>query len=801
MKVSFQWLKDYIAFPFTPSALAEKLTHMGLEVEKLSELKASFKDVILARIASLRPHPQSDHLTVCTVHDGRRDYTVVCGAPNLKVDERVAFAREGATLPVTGKISTEHFQGVLSEGMLCSEKELGLSDDAAGILILNSPLPLGIPLEDALALQDWVLEINITPNRSDCLCMMGIAREISALTGQPLRPPLPERRDGNTGEGGGTTVTLERPDLCPRYVAQIIFGVKIAPSPFWMRRRLAAVDVRSINNIVDVTNYVMLEMGQPLHAFDLDRLAEKRIVVRTADRGETFTTLDGTGRTLPEETLMICDGQKPVALAGIMGGLNSEVQMATHDILLESAYFDPMGIRRTSKQIGLSTEASLRFERGIDPDGCLRAAHRAAALMVELAGGTMAPAAVDNYPQKIEAANVFLRGQRVNRILGTVLPPRQIEGYLQKFHLQVETKNTDTFQVGIPTYRVDLKREIDLIEEVARLHGYHRIPVTLPSGRVSAEKKTKMQRAAARTKSLLVACGFWEIINYSFIAPKALQDLKLFPSDKRAKALRIHNPLSDEQSLMRTTLIPGLLQVARHNAYRQNLDLRLFELGRVFFPAEDQKLPEEVEVLSGLLSGFREEDSWSKPKAQCDFFDLKGSLETLFDGLVVSGYRFPALPDETFFHPGRACRLEANGRVLGSMGELHPDVRKTWELDQPIFLFEINFQNLVASIEEHRVFKFLPRFPAILRDLALIVDEKISAGELLQTLWEANNGLISEIKLFDLYQGKPVPPGKKSLAFRLKYQAEDRTLTDREVNQLHRKVTDFLIERCGGILR
>lgn len=762
MKVSFQWLKDYIEFPLTPPELAENLTHMGLEVEKLSELQPSFQRVVVARIVSLHRHPQSDHLTVCAVHDGGRNYSVVCGAPNLKVDERVALALEGSTLPVAGKISREYFQGVLSEGMLCSEKELGLSDDAEGIMILDPNLPLGVPLESTVGLQDWILELNITPNRSDCLCIMGIAREISAITGQPLRYPSAKKMNGRTGEGAGTTVTLDRPDLCPRYVAQIILGVKIAPSPFWMRRRLEVVGVRSINNIVDVTNYVMLEMGQPLHAFDLDRLAEKRIVVRTAALGEKFITLDGMERALPEEALMICDGQKPVALAGIMGGLNSEVQMASQNILLESAYFDPMGIRRTSKRIGLSTEASLRFERGIDPNGSLRAANRAAALMVALAGGTMAREAVDNYPRKIEPQNIFLRGQRVNRILGTAIAPQQIQSYLQNFHLQVEAKSSDTFQVLIPTCRVDLQREIDLIEEVARLHGYHRIPVTLPSGRVSAEKKTKMQRAAARARNLLIGCGFWEIINYSFISPKALQDLKLFPPDKRTKALRIHNPLSDDQSIMRTTLIPGLLQVARYNAHRQNLDLKLFELGRAFFPREDQELPEEVEVLSGLLSGFREEEAWSKPKAECDLFDLKGTLERLLDGLGVSGCHFLALQDEPFLHPGKACRLEVNGKVLGGMGELQPDMRKTWELDQPIFIFEINFQALAEEIKEHRVFRPLARFPAIIRDLALIIDEKIPAGALLQTLWEANNGLISEVKLFDLYQGKPVPPGKRA---------------------------------------
>ncbi|MFH1758869.1 MAG: phenylalanine--tRNA ligase subunit beta [Pseudomonadota bacterium] len=801
MKVSFQWLKDYIEFSLTPPELAETLTHIGLEVENLNEWQPVFQGIIVARMVSIHRHPQSDHLSICTVNDGQRDYSVVCGAPNLKVGERVALALEGSVLPDGGKISRSYFHGVLSEGMLCSEKELGLSEDAAGIMVLDPNLPLGVPLEKAAGLQDWVLDVNITPNRADCLCLLGVAREVSALTGKPLRYPSPKEMDGKVDEGSGTTVTLERPDLCPRYVAQLILGVKIAPSPFWMRRRLEAVGVRSINNIVDVTNYVMLEMGQPLHAFDLDRLAEKRIVVRTAAPGEKFTTLDGMERTLPKEALMICDGKKPVALAGIMGGLNSEVQTESKNILLESAYFDPMGIRRTCKRISLATEASLRFERGIDPNGSLRAANRAAALMAELAGGKMAREAADNYPCKIEPQNIFLRAQRVNKILGTAIAPQKIQSYLQNFHLQVESENSDTFRVMIPTYRVDLQREIDLVEEVARLHGYLRIPVTLPSGRVSAEKKTKMRRAAERARDLFIACGFREVITYSFISPQALQDMKLFPPDKRAQALRIHNPLSEDQSVMRTTLIPGLLQVARNNIHRQNLDLKLFELGRVFSPRDDQELPEEIETLSGFLAGLREEESWSKPKAECDFFDLKGTLETLLDGLGVSGYRFLALQDEPFFQAGKSCQVEMNGKVLGEMGELHPDVSETWELGQQIFIFELNFQALAEEAEARQFFKPLARFPAIIRDLALVVDEKIAAGDILQTLWEADNGLITEIKLFDLYRGKPVPPGRKSLAFRLKYQEEDRTLTDREVNQLHQKVADLLVERYGGTLR
>ena len=801
MKISLQWIKDYVEVPLSPFELADALTQSGLEVENLSQWKPAFSRVVVAQLGSFRAHPQSSHLFICTVNDGQRDYSVVCGAPNLHVGERVALAQEGATLPVGLRIEKALFQGILSEGMLCSEKELGLSDESAGIMLLDPNLPLGIPLERALPLEDWIFDLNITPNRADCLCILGVAREVAALTGQSLRYPLEKKNEGMIDADRQTSVIIERPDLCPRYVAKLIFGVKISPAPFWMRRRLQAVGVRSINNIVDATNYVMLELGQPLHAFDFDRLEERGIVVRPANPGECFTTLDGVMRSLPEESLMICDRKKPVALAGIMGGLNSEVQAETTNILLESAYFDPMGIRRTSKQIGLATEASLRFERGIDPNGCLRAADRAASLMAELGGGTLARGAVDNYPRRIEPSMISLRVSRVNNILGTSIHGREVQKYLENLQLQVAQQETDTLRVTAPTFRVDLQREIDLIEEVARLQGFDRIPVTLPSGKVAANRKTKMQRAADRARSLLAASGFWEVITYSFMSPQMLQALKLSSSDKRARPLRIHNPLGEEQSFMRTTLIPGLLQAARNNVHRQNLDVKLFEQGRVFLPQAGQDLPEEVESISGLLSGLREEETWSKPKAECDFFDLKGVLETLFDGLGISGYRFLLERGEPFLHPGKACRVEVNEQSLGVMGEAHPDVEEAFEIRQKIFLFELNFQRLTENINESRFFKPLPRFPAVTRDLALIVDEKIAASELLHTLWQANAGLIADIKIFDLYRGKPIPPGKKSLAFRLKYQREDRTLTDAEVNESHEKIIELVGTRHGAILR
>ncbi len=801
MKISLEWLKDFVNVALPAEKLADLLTHSGLEVESLTEWKPAFQGVIAARLDSFRPLPQSDHLSLCSVHDGKREYSVVCGAPNLEAGERVALAREGALLPGGVKIGRTQFHGVTSEGMLCSEKELGLSEEGSGIMFLDRNVSPGTSLDQVLPLQDWVLDINITPNRSDCLCVLGIAREVAALTGSALRFPAEERIEQEPAAEALTSVRIENPDLCPRYVAKLILGVRIGPSPFWMRRRLEASGVRAINNIVDVTNYVMLEMGQPLHAFDFHRLEEKRIVVRTVPPGYVFTTLDGTERRMPQDALMICDGKKPVALAGIMGGLNSEVEADTTDILLESAYFDPMGIRRTSKRLGQGTEASIRFERGIDPNGCLGAAERAAFLMKDLGGGGVARGAVDAYPRKISPLQLPLRVGRTNQILGTSIGRKEIQTYLRNLHLEVRESGPDSFQVTAPTYRVDLTREIDLIEEVARLHGFHRIPVTLPSGRVAPESKTRMQKGIERARALMTGFGFWEVITYSFISPQVLKDLGIPPEDKRANPFRIQNPLSEDQAVMRTTLIPGLLYTARSNIHRQNLDLKLYELGRVFFPRKAEELPEEVENLGGILCGMRDEESWAKGKAECDFFDLKGTLEGIFDGLGVEGVQFLPDPQIPFLHAGKAGRIIVEGEEFGIMGEVNPQVREVFDLRAKVFLFELNFQKVVARMSERRAFTPLPRYPAVTRDLAVVVDDAVAAGDLLRTLWQANEGWIKEIRLFDLYQGKPIPSGKKSLAFRLIYQKEDRTLTDREVNEFHQKLVELLAREYKGALR
>lgn len=801
MKVSYQWLKEFVNVSISPHELADLLTNAGLEVENVEECRGNFKRVVVGEIINLQTHPRSERLFLCAVNDGQKIYKIVCGAPNTQKGKKVALALPGAILPTTGTIKPVEIQGILSEGMLCSEMELGLSDEAAGIMILDDHFALGLPLEKALDLNDWILDVNVTPNRADCLCIVGIAREVAALTKQPMVFPREDKKEIKESSETQTTVIIERPDLCPRYVAKLILNVKIAPSPFWMRRRLTALGVRAINNIVDVTNYVMLELGQPLHAFDFDLLEERRIVVRTANPGETFTTLDGVERIMPAEALMICDGRKPVALAGIMGGLNSEVKAETRNILLESAYFDPMGIRRTAKRVGLNTEASLRFERGIDPNGSLKAAERAAYLMAKLAGGTIVKEAVDNYPKKIEPRKILLRANRVNQILGTALSAGEIHQHLEDLTLKVEAINSEKFEVTVPTFRVDIEREIDLIEEVARLYGYRQIPITLPLGRVGPERRGKTEKLAHKARAILTACGFFEMINYSFLSPQVLKKLNLITSDPRCNLLMIKNPLSEDQAAMRTTLLPGILQTTRHNFNRQNFNLKLFEMGRVFFPRKGEELPEEVEMLAGVISGLREEESWYKPAEECDFYDLKGALELLLEGLGVKEYNFRPGANEPFLHPTKSAQIVANEKLLGILGELHPDTQGAFDLNQPVYIFEMNFSLLQELTAEKRVFQPLPRFPAIFRDLSFMVEEKILAGDLKRAIWEGGQGLVKEVRIFDLYRGKPIPPGKKSLAFRIKYQHAERTLTDEEINELHQKIIALLKERFGGELR
>jgi phenylalanyl-tRNA synthetase beta chain len=640
MKVSLNWLKDYVEIRIEIKEMINLLTMAGLEVEEAISTGEGFEKIIVAEIGSIRKHPNADRLSLVEARTGKESLAIVCGATNIREGQRVPLALVGARLPNGVEIKKSKIRGVTSEGMLCSEIELGLGQEATGIMILSPSVPLGINFGEAVGLKDTILDISITPNRPDCLCVMGVAREVAALTHQRMRYPLVSLPETGETIHQKTSVTLLDPDLCPRYVARMIEGVKIGPSPSWMKDRLEKVGIRSINSVVDVTNFVMMECGQPLHAFDFELLEEGRIVVRRAQEGEEFITLDGVKRTLDGEMLMICDGVKPVAIAGVMGGLNSEIKEDTKIVLLESAYFNPLGNRRASKKLGLETEAAYRFGRGIDYGGCLFAANRAAQLIQELAGGKVVEGVVDAYPKRIQPSSIRLSVPRIDQVLGTEISVKQVRGYLEDLELDVRPEGEDILVVTPPSFRGDLEREIDLIEEVVRMDGYERIPLTLPKGPPSSEERSKVFFVERKAMEVLLQHGYHEVITYSFTSPTSGDLICLTPDDPRRKHVRILNPLTEDFSDLRTSLIPGLLESARYNVSRKNSNLKLFELKKVFFPQEGERLPKEVKYLVGLAMGVDRDPHWAFSPRPVDFYDIKGCVEDLFEGLQIKGIKF-----------------------------------------------------------------------------------------------------------------------------------------------------------------
>jgi phenylalanyl-tRNA synthetase beta chain len=792
MKVSLNWLKDYVEIRMGLKELTDLLTMAGLEVEEVISIGEGFEKIIIAEIDSIQRHPNADRLSLVEVKTPGGRFSIVCGATNIRKGQRVPLALVGARLPNGVEIKRSKIRGVTSDGMLCSENELGLGEDASGIMILPINVPLGLNLGEALGLKDVVLDISITPNRPDCLCMIGVAREIAALTHQRLKLPLLSLPDRGEEIHRKTSVTILDPDLCPRYVARMIEGVKIGPSPLWMKNRLEKVGIRSISNVVDVTNFIMMEYGQPLHAFDFEFLEEGRIVVRRAQAGEEFTTLDGVQRVLDPEMLMICDGVKPVAIAGVMGGLNSEIREDTQVVLLESAYFDPMGNRRTSKRLALETEAAFRFGRGIDYGGCLSVANRAAQLIQELAGGRVVEGAVDVYPKSIKPNPIRLSVRRALQIIGTDIPANQVKTYLEDLELHVQKEDEDTFVVTPPSFRGDLEREIDLVEEIARLDGYDRIPVTLPKSPPSSERTSQEFMLERRATEVLVHHGYHEVINYSFTTPSSLNLINLSPDDPRRNHLQILNPLTEDSSVLRTTLIPGLLETACYNVSRKNSNLKLFELKKVFLPNEGERLPKEVKYLTGLAMGFDQELNWATSPRLADFYDIKGCVEDLLEVLQIEGVNYNRAEDIPYLHPGKALRIILGKKVLGVLGEVHPYVLSHYEIQGRAYLFEIDFELMVKWAGKGKRFQPLPRFPAIYRDLSIVVDNALESGKVVETIKAFQQPFIEEVNLFDVYRGAPIPEGKKGISYRIRYQAEDRTLTDEEVNQYQLEVISRL---------
>ena len=802
MKASLSWINEYTPVKRDVQKIVDALTMVGLEVDSVTDRYAHLCSVLAGRVTEIKRHPKADRLILCTVDIGERNVNVVCGAPNVTVGIIAAVALPGTVLTGDILIAKSVIRGEASEGMLCSEKELGIGPDQSGILHLSPEVVPGTPLPVALDLYDRTLDVDLTPNRPDCLSIIGIAREIAAIQNTPL--VLPKAAGDETANGEinrKTSVTIQAPEHCPRYTARLIEKITVAASPFWLQERLRSVGLRPINNIVDITNYVMMETGQPLHAFDFDRLVGRKIVVRTARSGETFQTLDNKNHVLADDMLLICDGEKPVAIAGVMGGSNSEIEENTGRVLLESATFSPTSIRKTAKRLGINTDASHRFERGVDPEGALFAANRAARMIAEICGGSLVEGVIDVHPGKKIRESIPLRMEETNRVLGTDIDPKQAKILLESIGFTASENTDGTMAVLPPSFRVDVTRAIDLMEEIARLYGYNNIPTTFP--RITPQSKKPETKPIRRNKirALMTALGFSEAVNYSFVDSRVADNLNLPQNDIRRKSVPILNPLSEDQTEMRTMVLPGLLKNMNKNLSQQVNDLKLFEIAKIFINHDPKDLPEEIEFGCGLWTGSRHQPSWHDNKTACDFFDMKGAVEAVFSALNLP-VRFTRLPRDKCYYtrPGYSASIEMGETTLGLVGELHPAVLKQYNLKQTAYIFEINLDLLYPCISDAVSAAPLPKYPWVQRDFTLIVDRGLESQTILDQILRLDEPLVESVNLFDMFEGKQIPEGKKSISFRIRYRSENKTLADEDINVVHKAIADKIVGQFNAAL-
>ncbi len=802
MKVPLNWLKDYVDVTLPAAEIADRLTMAGFEVAEIISTGGGWENVVIGQITAINPHPNADRLRLATVDLGTGQETVVCGAPNLNTGDKIAFASIGARLinPYNGEVEElkqAKIRGVVSCGMICSEKELGISESHEGILVLEADAEIGKPLAEHMG--DTVFDVDITPNRPDCLSVVGIAREVAALSGQEMHIPEIEYRETGDAIDKQITIEIDDPDLCPRYCASLITDVKITESPPWLQERLIACDQRPINNIVDITNYVMLEYGQPLHSFDYDTLRKKKIIVRRAAEGEDFYTLDEEERKLTNDMLTIADGDGTVAIAGVMGGLNSEVTEGTTSILLEAASFKATSIHHTSHHLGLTSEASMRFERGISPGMTIPALRHATQLIAELGGGKVTRGIIDNYPGKKETEPITLAPEKVKRVIGISVSRDRIVKSLTSLGFECAAEGSK-ISVKAPYWRSDIKYDVDLIEEVARIIGYDKIPTTMMNDPIPQQHPEPVLGLKKQIRQCLVGYGFQEIITYSLISLEALSNLLPDPRPPEPLPLRIVKPLTADQEYLRPNLRASLLSTLASNRRHEDGSILIFEVGKIYLPREND-LPTELEILCGIMCGPRVERSWLGSGGTFGFYDVKGIVEGLLEHLNVSA-GFEKSSDEGL-HPARQAAIvieEKDMKVkLGVIGELHPHVADAFEVEGPVCLFEINVSALLPFAMSHEMFRAIPRFPGTIRDLALVVDAGVTHRKIMDIIQSFS--LISEVILFDVYSGKQVAAGKKSLAYRLVYQSPTHTLTDEEVNKVEEQILKRLNAELGATLR
>ena len=781
MKISLNWLKDYIDLSgISLSEISGKLTMSGLEVENVIDQNEIYKDFVVGYVKEKKKHPNADKLSLCTVSNGKEDYQVICGAPNVDAEQKVVFAPIGTIIPKGNfKIGKAKIRGIESFGMICSEAELELSDNHSGIMVLSNGVKEGTPVTEALSLNDVIFEIGITPNRPDALSHIGVARDLAAIFNLELKLPPIEAEESSVDVNKLAKVEIIDKINCPRYSSKIVTDVVVKDSPGWLKTRIKNIGLRPINNIVDVSNYVMYETGQPLHAFDLDNLTGKKIVVQSTSGETKFITLDSKERKLPPETLMICDAEKDVAVAGVMGGENSEVNNNTKNILIESAYFNPSSIRRTSKNIGLSTEASYRFERGVDPNNTAFSAARAAKIISELSGGKVAKGIIDVYPDKIEKLEVRIRFARVTKLLGFDIPKNIVIEILKKLGMQIVFESEEEYRVLVPTFRPDIEREVDLIEEIARINGYDNIP-TENKLSITLDEKTDEAEVTDKIRAISIGLGFYEIIN------NPLQGEKL--SGITGSPIKIINPQSLDMQFLRTSLIPGGLETISRNIKVGEKNLSLFEIGNVFNLKVDKQIDSfedftEENKLIFLTTGLTGKKEWNQPDITADFYHLKGLVnEFLFNFLLDN-----VLNDSYYHNADRIFDYKLDktykNTIVGSGGKVKKDVLKLFDIEQDVFCFEFNIDLLKQIPAKLKTFLELNKFPKVFRDFAFVFDKTIKYSDVKEYIKEKGSDILKKVEIFDLFESDKLGQGKKSMAFSLEFYSNERTLTEEEVEK------------------
>jgi phenylalanyl-tRNA synthetase beta chain len=798
LKISLNWLNDYIDLKNVPlDVIFDKLTYSGLEVEDVVDQSKKFDNMVVGLVKESIKHPNADKLSLCKVSDGTKEFNVICGAPNVAAGQKIAFAKIGAVIPNSGfKIEKAKIRGEVSQGMICSEKELGISDNHDGIMVLDAGLKEGSSLADALGLNDVVFEVAITPNRADALSHIGVARDLSALLNKDLKFPEVVLNESLKKANEFAEVEIIDSVNCPRYVGKVISNVEIKESPEWIKTRLKSIGLRPINNVVDVTNYILYEVGQPLHAFDLDNLAGRKIVVRGATQDEKFVTLDSKERKMRTSDLMICDSAKPVAIAGVMGGENSEVTPETKNILIESAYFNPSSVRKTAKHLGLSTDASYRFERGTDPLNTIWAAKRAAQLIQQTAGGEIAASEIDAYPNIIKEKNCVLRYARIEKILGYKISNEIVEQILTRLGFKTISKTNTELCVTVPAYRHDIEREIDLIEEIARIYGYDKIPENskIP---ITLEEKVDQSAFNDLIRELLNALGFYEIITNTLIDEST--------ANLYENSIPLLNPQNSEMSHLRPSLIPGMLRAISTNLKVNEYNLNLFEIGKTFWklnnePISDFKDFNESEHVLIALTGNPIGDEWYEKKRMYDLYDLKGCVEELFNKLIYGSelkynYTF------TDFSINQGFELLISDKIVGWGGQISSNLLDKYDVSQNVFIIQLNLDALKKIEQSMRNFKELLKFPKVYRDFSFILDDTVIVESVVSIIRKASSNLLHNIKLFDIFQSESLGKEKKSLAFQLEYFDQKRTLTEEEVDKDFRNAIKAVEQQLKAQLR